>query len=93
MKQGLLCVIYHLTLDAEEANSFMVKWMSGINLWHFGFFVLFVGQAFRDLAGQYRQGWELGSEELARQVLKWYYDENRIFPIILKHKQEVFMRS
>ena len=28
-------------------------------------------------------------------VLKWYYDENRIFPIevILKHKQVVCMRS
>ena len=27
--------------------------------------------------------------------LKWYYDENRIFPIkaILKHKQEVYMRK
>ena len=27
-------------------------------------------------------------------ILKWYYDENRIFPIeaILKHKQVVYMR-
>ena len=29
------------------------------------------------------------------QQLKWYYDENRIFPIeaILKHKQVVYMRT
>ena len=33
--------------------------------------------------------------EIKTKILKWYYDENHIFPIdaILKHKQEVYMRG
>ena len=35
-----------------------------------------------------------GQQDSDKFTLKWYYDENRIFPIevILKHKQEACMR-